>query len=79
MKHNLEGGYCAVRFKCKNINKECCNDTPKPNEDFVECNYLEEKTMEEVYKEEKLSPMYVLGGIVVISIFIMIYMLSKIR
>lgn len=43
MKICLCNGGCALRFKCRNVDKKVCKIIPNEGDDFVVCEYYEPK------------------------------------
>ena len=41
MKIELQNGLCALRFGCKNVNKEYCDVLPDTKKDYVECSHYQ--------------------------------------
>jgi len=45
-KHELQGGVCASRWSCENVNKDCCHPIPLNGELFIECDFYKTKKYE---------------------------------
>lgn len=43
IKLKLSNGMCAGRFTCKNSGKKVCNPNPNKKEEYIMCEYYEEK------------------------------------
>ena len=54
MKIKLVNGGCCLRFRCKNINKKCCNPFPSSNQDYVKCDDYEDDYKEKRWKTFKI-------------------------